>query len=98
MMRKRISILQVLVIFLFFFLSSSYSSYNTLVEADFLACGLKFEAPDVGDFLVGKHVFADFESHLLSSMAFVEGDLIEKFPLPSFQAPGVDPAPSILRC
>jgi len=98
MTQKRIPVFLVMVIPLLFLYSSSYSCYNSLIEADFLTVGVKFEAADIDDLLVDKQINVDFAPGLFSTIGCLGADLFER-PTPfSFQVPGMDPPLSILRC
>jgi hypothetical protein len=98
MTQKRISVFLVMVIPLLFLYSSSYSYYNSLIEADFLTCGLKFEAADIDDLLVDKQINVDFAPGLFSTVGSLGADLFEKLTPSLFKVPGMDPPFSILRC
>ncbi len=96
--QKRTSVFLVMVIPLFFLFSTSYSYYNSLIEADFLICGLKFEAADIDDLLVDKRTHVDFSPGPFSTVGPLGVNLFEKPTPSSFQVPGMDPPLSILRC
>ena len=98
MTRKIIPVLLVMTISFFFLFSSAYSNYNSLIEADFFTCGLKFEAADIDDLLVDKQIHVDFALGLFSTVGSLGADLFEKLTPSSFQVPGIDPTFSILRC
>jgi hypothetical protein len=98
MTQKKIPVFLVMVISFLFFFSSTYSYYNTLVEADFLTVGVKFEAADIDDLLVDKQINVDFAPGLFSTIGSLGADLLLKPTPSSFQVPGIDPPLSILRC
>ncbi|MGD0623770.1 MAG: hypothetical protein ABSB32_03520 [Thermodesulfobacteriota bacterium] len=98
MRQKIILVLLVMVISFFFLFSSAYSYYNSLIEADFLTCGLKFETADTDDLLVDKQIIVDFALGLISTVGSLGADLFERPTPSSFQVPGIDPSLSILRC
>ncbi len=80
-------------------IASAYANYNTMLEGDFLAPGAKFEAEDIADFFVDKHmkvVFVPSESFVIGSP---ETDL-PGFPYLSsfFQMSSISSSFSILRC
>ncbi len=75
MLKKILQILFALFILFTFQLSFIYSSYNTMVEADFLWRGLKFEASDLGDLYVDKAKQVDFGSSLSSTGPLLEDNL-----------------------
>lgn len=98
MRQKIFAVLLVTAVSFFFLFSSAYSNYNSLVEADFLTCGLKFEAADNDDLLVDKQIHVDFALGLFSTVGSLGADLFKKPAPSSFQLPGFDPSLSILRC
>jgi len=98
MRQKIFPVLLVTAVSFFFVYSSAYSNYNSLIEADFLTCGLKFEAADNDDLLVDKQIHLDFALGLFSTVGPMEADLLEKLAPSLFRVPGMDPPPSILRC
>lgn len=79
-------------------LASAYSNYNTLLEADFLTQGAKFEAGDLNDLWIDKHANLDFmpsESFIIASPELsVHGPLITS----SYQVVSIDSSFSVLRC
>ncbi len=98
MRQKEIPVLLVMAVSFFFLFSSVYSNYNSLIEADFLTLGVKFEAADIDDLLVDKQIILDFAPGLFSNVGSLGADPFEK-PSPfSFEVPGMDPPFSILRC
>jgi hypothetical protein len=98
MTQKRIPVFLVMAISFLFFFSSAYSYYNTLIEADFLTVGVKFEAADIDDLLVDKQIHVDFATGLFSTIGSLGADLLLKPTPSSFQVPGLDPLLSVLRC
>ncbi len=98
MRQKEIPVLLVMAVSFFFLFSSVYSNYNSLIEADFLTLGVKFEAADIDDLLVDKQIILDFAPGLFSIIGCLGAELFEK-PMPSsFWVPGMDLPISILRC
>ena len=98
MRQKIFAVLLVTAVSFFFLSSSAYSNYNSLIEADFLTRGLKFEAADNDDLLVDKQIHVDFALGLFSTVGPLGADLFEKLTPSSFQVPGIDSTFSILRC
>ena len=98
MRQKIFPVLLVAAVSFFFLFSSAYSNYNSLIEADFLTLGLKFEAADIDDLLVDKQIHVDFALGLFSTVGPMGADLLQKLAPSSFQVPGMDPPLSILRC
>jgi len=98
-MRKKILAVLLATAVSFFFLSSSaYSNFNSLIEADFLTRGLKFEAADNDDLLVDKQIHVDFALGLFSTVGCLGAGLFEKLLPSSFELSIFDPLLSILRC
>ena len=62
MLRKHRIISQFLIVAIpfIFLLAYAYSNYNTLIEADFITHGTKFEAGDRGDLWVDRQINLDF--------------------------------------
>ena len=62
MLRKQRAISKLLIVGIpfIFLLVYAYSNYNTLIEADFITHGTKFEAEDTGDLWVDRQINLDF--------------------------------------
>ncbi len=62
MLRKHRAISKFLIVGIpfIFLLASGYSHYNTMIEADFITHGTKFEAGDIDDLWVDKQINLDF--------------------------------------
>lgn len=95
--RKNILIYWVLVFSLIFPLSSAYSYYNVLAEADFLYRGQKFEAADLEDLFAEKQTIWEFEPNAFSVICPLEA-LFQQ--ATGFFAPilSLNPLSSVLRC
>jgi hypothetical protein len=98
MRQKIFAVLLVTAVSFFFLSSSAYSNFNSLIEADFLTRGLKFEAADNDDLLVDKQTHVDFALGLFSIVGCLGAGLFEKPSPSSFEVPGMDLPFSILRC
>jgi hypothetical protein len=100
MLRKRraISTFLILSLSFLFLLGSAYSNYNTLIEADFLTQGTKFEAGDLDNLWVDKPINWDFmpsESFVIASPEINLHGLLIAF---SYQVISIDSSLSVLRC
>jgi hypothetical protein len=93
-----VTILLIFGISLLLTLSSSYASYDDLLEADFLSTGAKYETRDADDFLLEKQNPANMTEKSLPAFLLFTGNslvLCSVFSPP----PGVtDPTLSALRC
>jgi len=95
---RAISTFLIVGISLLFSLASTYSYYNSTVEADFLNLGVKFEAGDIDDFLVDKQINLDFIPSESLAISSLEIDLHGFLIIFSFQIVSIDPPFSVLRC
>ncbi len=93
---RAISAFLIMVTSLIFLAASAYTDYNSLLEADFLTRGLKFEACDIADISVDKSINLNFVPIEFSSMGSLENDLHGLF-IVSFPVSIVPPS-SVLRC
>lgn len=79
-------------------LASAHSDFNTLIEADFLTQGAKFEAGDLNDLWLDKQTNLDFrpsESLIFASPGIRSHRLL----IPSsYQVVPIDSSFSVLRC
>jgi len=81
-----------------FSVAPAYSNYNRLLEADFLAREVKFEAGDIDNLLVDRQINLDFiasESYLFGSL---EKDLHRLLIMSSWQILSLGLSFSPLRC
>jgi hypothetical protein len=95
---RAISTFLIVGISLIFSLACAHANYNSLLEADFLTQGVKFEAGDIDDLCVDKQINWDFipsESPVIGSL---EIDLHGLLVVSSFQVVSIDPPFSVLRC
>jgi hypothetical protein len=95
---RAISTFLIVGISLIFSLASAYSYYNTMLEADFLTLGVKFEAGDIDDLLVDKQINLDFIPSGSLAIGSLEIALHEFLIMFSFQVVSIDPPFSVLRC
>jgi hypothetical protein len=100
MLRKRRAISTFLILSLSFLfpLTSAYSNYNTLIEADFLTQGKKFEAGDLDNLWVDKQINWDFmpsESFVTASPEINLQGVLLAF---SYQVISIDSSFFVLRC
>jgi hypothetical protein len=100
MLRKHRTISTFLIVSLSFILpmASAYFNYNTVIEADFLTRGVKFEGEDIDGFSVDKQINLDF----LPSGSFIIASReinLQGLPITSFyQVNPIDSFFSVLRC
>lgn len=95
---RAISTFLIVGISLIFSLASAHANYNSLLEADFLTRGVKFEAGDIDDLLVDKQINLDFIPGEFSVIGSLEIDLHGLLVVSSFQVVSIDPPFSVLRC
>ena len=82
----------------FFQVGAIHSYYESLVEADFLGCGLKFEAADLENLIVDKPKILDFAPSTLSILCPLGSELFEQSAHSYFQVVASYPMTSPLRC
>jgi hypothetical protein len=88
----------VIAISLFFQVGASHSYYESLVEADFLGHGLKFEAADLENLFVDKQKSLEILPKASSILWSEDVNPSEQlFPL-YFQEPSAEQTPIALRC
>jgi hypothetical protein len=92
------AILFVIAVSLFFQLGASHSYYESLVEADFLGHGLKFEAADLENLFVDKQKSLEINPKASSFLCSEDINPSEQFFPPYFQAPSADQTSITLRC
>ena len=100
-MRKRqrlCTILVVIAISFFFQLDASHSYYESLVEADFLGHGLKFEAADLENLFVDKQKSFEIGPQASSLLCSEDVNPSEQFFPLYFQVSSADQTPITLRC
>ena len=100
MLRRRRAISTFLILSLSFLLPlvSAHSNFNTLIEADFLTHGVKFEAGDLNDLWVDKQTNLDFrpsESPIITPPRISSHRLLITF---SYQVVPINSSFSVLRC
>jgi hypothetical protein len=95
---QAISTFLIVSLSIIFPMACAYFNYNTLIEADFLTHGAKFEAGDFDDFSIYKQTNLDFvpsESLIIASPEIsLHGLLIPS----SYQVVSIDSSFSVLRC
>jgi hypothetical protein len=82
----------------FFQLGASHSYYESLIEADFLGCGLKFEAADLENLFVDKQKSFEIAPGASSILCSEDVNPSEPFFPLYFQVPSTDQTPFTLRC
>ncbi len=90
-----------LLIFIFSFLllsSCAYSSYNVIVEADFLANGIKYEAVDIENLFLDKQNFTGVIPNPFCLFLVLADNFFEPFSGFSILPPLIDQTSSLLRC
>ena len=95
---RPISTFLIVGISLIFSLASAHSNYNSILEADFLTLGEKFEAGDIADILVDKQINLDFIPSESLAIGSLEIDLHGFLSMFSFQIVPIAPPLSVLRC
>ncbi len=78
-------------------LACAYTSYNIIVEADFLTNGVKFEAIDTENLLLDKQNFGVLSDALPFSF-LLSNNFIEPWACFCLLLPASHPTPPILRC
>jgi len=98
MLRKHRAISKFLIVAIPFIvlLAFAYSNYNTLIEADFITHGTKFEAGDTGNLWVDRQTNLDFISSESLIKASPETSLHGRLITP--QLVPISPLFSVLRC
>lgn len=95
--KKKLSLLLMISIAFLFQMAAAHSYYDSLIEADFLGNGLKFEAADLETLCVDKqthfHVEMSQSSITLPALQWSEVLLPHAIPSPSSAE-----AASVLRC
>jgi len=88
----------VIAISLFFQVGASHSYYESLVEADFLGHGLKFEAADLENLFVDKQKSLEIGPQVSSILCFEDVNPSEQLFSFYFQEPSTNQTPLTLRC
>lgn len=79
-------------------LSCAYSCYNVIVEADFLANGVKYEAGDIENLLIDKQNLTGLISNPFSPLLFLKDNSFEPFSEFSLSIFIIHQTSSLLRC
>ena len=82
----------------FFQLGASHSDYESLIEADFLGHGLKFEAADLENLFVDKQKSLEISPQPSSIVCLEDINPFEQFFSLYFQEPATNKSPLTLRC
>jgi hypothetical protein len=98
MKRNFLSIFLSAALFFLLPLSSAYSSYNIIAEADFFGKGVKFEAVDIENLLLDKQNLFGMIFHPFSPVLFLQNNFLEPFFDFSLSTPATYPTFPILRC
>jgi hypothetical protein len=88
----------IIAISLILLMSTAYFHYYSLVEADFLYRGLKFESSDLEDLFVDKQNIWDLKPSPFFAFSLPDSALHSEITSFSSVLPDSDPSPAILRC
>ena len=88
----------IIAISLILLMSSVYFHYYSLIEADFLYRGLKFESSDLEDLFVDKQNIWDLKPSPFFAFSLSDTALHSEITSFSSVLPNFDPFPAILRC
>lgn len=97
--QQKLYIILMVMTISFFQVGAIHSYYESLIEADFLGCGLKFEAADLENLFVDKQKNLEIgpdDSSILCLGGVNPSD--ELFFSLYFQTPSTDRTPFTLRC
>ncbi len=83
---------------LVFQMAAAHSYYDSLIEADFLGNGLKFEAADLETLLVDKHTNLDLSTGAAAAPFTSEAGIFEPLATEVSAVPLLAQSRSILRC
>ena len=96
--RKKFLAFSVTAICILFLLSVAYSYYDTLIEADFICRGLKFEAADLETLCADKQTGLNLGMNPLTDGFSPNTSSLERLTTPSFQVSPFERSLLILRC
>ena len=96
--RKKVLAFSVIAILILFQAAAAHSYYDSLIEADFLGTGLKFEAADVDTLYVDKQNSVDLATGAGALSYLAASDPPEPFPFQNSAFPSSVKIVSILRC
>lgn len=96
--RQQLYIILMVVTISFFQLGAVHSYYESLVEADFLGHGLKFEAADLENLFVNKQKSLEIGPRASSILCSEDINPSEQLFSFYFQAPSSNQSPFTLRC
>jgi hypothetical protein len=96
--QQKLYIILMVMTISFFQVGAIHSYYESLVEADFLGCGLKFEAADLENLFVDKQKNLEIGPGASSNLCSEDvNPSAQFFPL-DFRVPSTDQTPFALRC
>jgi hypothetical protein len=96
--RKKLLAFSATVFCVLFLLGITYSFYDTLIEADFISKGLKFEAADLETICADKQTDLNLGINTLSVVFSPNISFLEHFTAPPFQGSPFERSLRILRC
>ena len=97
--QQKLYIILMVMTISFFQVGAIHSYYESLIEADFLGCGLKFEAADLENLFVDKQKSLEFGLEDSSILCLDDVNPSEQlFFSFYFQVPSTDQTPFTLRC
>ncbi len=95
---RKVLLIFVISVAVVFQMAAAHSYYDSLIEADFLGNGLKFEAADLETLLVDKQTSLDLSTGAVAAPFVPESGIFEPFTPETFLIPSVERTYSILRC
>jgi len=95
---KAKTIFLIIAISLSFQVGSAHSYYESLIEADFIGHGLKFEAADLENLFVDKQKDLEIDPRAFSTPFLWVVNSSKQIPLFYLQVPSTDQTSFILRC
>ena len=96
--KQKLYIILMVMTVSFFQVGAIHSYYESLIEADFLGCGLKFEAADLENLFVDKQKSLEIGPGTSSVSCAEDVNPSEQFFPLYFQVPSTDQTPFTLRC
>jgi hypothetical protein len=95
---RKVMLIFVISLALVFQMAAAHSYYDSLIEADFLGNGLKFEAADLDTFLVDKQTNLDLSTGAAAAPFVPETGIFDPLTPKVFPVPSSGKSNSILRC
>jgi len=96
--RQKLYIILMVMTISFFKLGAVHSYYKSLVEADFLGHGLKFEAADLENLFIDKQKSLEIGPKAASTLCSEDVNPSEQLFSFYFQVPSANQTPFTLRC